>query len=69
MTARSYALLCPSKKMTEKQISKWIRTLEMVEADLQNLKEEYLMVMIHEQQKLVETKYDRKDYHRHVTQK
>lgn len=49
--------------LSNTQIQRLLQLADRVEANIQNLKDEYLMAMTLEQQKLINTKYDRKDYH------
>lgn len=46
------------------QIQRLIKALELIEANIQDLKDEYLMAMLLEQDKLLQSKFDRKNYHR-----
>lgn len=51
--------------MNNQQISRLTYLCEHIENDIQNLKDELLIAMIQEQSKLLDTKYDRTNYHLH----
>lgn len=50
--------------MNNQQLARLTYLCEHIENDIQNLKDELLIAMIQEQEKLLELKYDRKDYHK-----
>lgn len=52
--------------LSDIQIKRFIHLADRIEANLQNLKDEYLMALTLEQEKLINSaKYDYKNYHKH----
>lgn len=51
--------------MNESKIKRLIYLCETAEKEIEYLKSEILMAMILEQQNLIDTKYDRTNYHYH----